>query len=82
LIDSRPGSVALLPALPSGWKEGRVTGLRARGGLTVDIEWKNGVVKTARLLADKPQDVRVSVRGTAGERTMHLAAGAATTLQF
>ena len=82
LIDSGDGALALLPALPSGWKDGRVKGLRAKGGLTVDIEWKNGVVKTATLCADKPQDVRVSARGTAGERIMHLAAGASTPLQF
>ena len=49
LIQSHTGCVELLPALPNVWSSGSVSGLRARGGLTVSMSWKDGRVVEATI---------------------------------
>ena len=43
LIQSHNGVIRILPCLPKQWKKGKVKGLRARGGITVDIQWGEGI---------------------------------------
>ncbi len=49
LLQSHAGVIHLLPALPDEWKEGRVSGLKARGNVTVDMTWKDGTLTEAWL---------------------------------
>jgi alpha-L-fucosidase 2 len=58
LLYSRPGLIELLPALPKAWAaSGRVSGVGARGGFTLDFSWR-----ASRLIS-------VTVHSVAGERT-------------
>ena len=52
LLQSHAGELAILPALPSAWPSGSVTGLRARGGIGVDITWAPGRTIGVRLRPD------------------------------
>lgn len=67
LLQSHRANIHILPALPASWREGKVSGLKARGGYTVDIEWKDGSVK-ARITSPTPGTVTL-VCGS-GSRTL------------
>ena len=41
LLQSHLSDIYLLPAMPDAWKEGSVTGLKARGNFEVGIRWQN-----------------------------------------
>ncbi|MFI6825747.1 glycosyl hydrolase family 95 catalytic domain-containing protein [Kribbella sp. NPDC050241] len=73
LLQSHTDEIELLPARPTEWPTGQVTGLRARGGVTVDITWSPDGSE-AVLTADRDQqrtirhgDSRTTVTLTAGD---------------
>lgn len=49
LIQSHLNYIHLLPALPKAWAEGRIKGLKARGGFQVDLKWKNQQLENASI---------------------------------
>ena len=49
LQSDEDGTLHPLPAMPSKWKDGYVKGIRARGGKTVDLEWKDGKVSSMKV---------------------------------
>lgn len=70
LVQSREGVLDLLPALPSHWRQGSVEGLRARGGLTLDLEWRDGRPTSLRVTSTRPQTVIVRWGESSQEVTM------------
>jgi alpha-L-fucosidase 2 len=63
LLQSQSGEIELLPALPDAWKNGKVTGLRARGAFQVDIAWQNGKLIAATIHSDAGEPCSVSYSG-------------------
>ncbi|MEQ7007092.1 glycoside hydrolase N-terminal domain-containing protein [Actinopolymorpha sp. B17G11] len=62
LVQSFDGTIRLLPALPADWPDGEVRGIRARGGLVVDLSWRDGRISTAtarKVTGVDPESVRV-----------------------
>lgn len=72
------GELLLLPALPEKWRSGSLTGLRARGGVTLDIFWKDGCLAQAVIRA--PEGYRGTVHLGDACRTILLNPGEYLTL--
>ena len=62
LLQSHKGNIHLLPALPPTWKKGSIKGLKARGGYTVDMEWKEGKIVAAYITSPYKQTVNIQYK--------------------
>ncbi len=69
--------IHLLPALPKAWPTGEVTGLCARGGVTVDMTWKDEKLSTTKLFSRHGADTRLRYGGRT--TAVNLPAGQAVT---
>jgi alpha-L-fucosidase 2 len=64
LVQSWGGEIRILPALPRAWPDGLVHGLRARGGIEVDLDWAGGRATRVQLRGKPGQAAKVRI----GER--------------
>ncbi len=60
LLQSHEGFLRILPALPPEWADGEVKGLRARGGYTVSVSWRQGKLARAEIRADREGTLKLS----------------------
>lgn len=59
LLQSHQGFLRLLPALPPSWKNGKITGLKARGNIQVAIEWKESVLTKVTLNSPVEKTIKI-----------------------
>jgi alpha-L-fucosidase 2 len=80
LMQSHAGEIVLLPALPKAWPDGHFRGLRARGGLEIDLVWRGGKPVSAQLRSGPGGTY--TVRAAGRPQTLTLRAGETRRLRF
>ncbi|KQS04711.1 hypothetical protein ASG11_11000 [Sphingomonas sp. Leaf357] len=70
LMQSHDGRLRILPALPGAWPDGSITGIRARGGVAVDIVWRGGLAR--RVLLRPERDATFAISPPPGQRLMRV----------
>lgn len=60
LMQSHEGFIRILPTLPPNWETGSISGLKARGNIEGDMEWKSGQLIKLGLLSQKddPKNIK------------------------
>ena len=62
LLQSQGEAIEILPALPTAWPTGAIRGIRARGGITADLVWERGTLRTIALTAAREREISVRYR--------------------
>ncbi len=69
------GEITLIPALPEEWSAGQITGLKGKGGLTIDLAWENGKLTSAVIDSVWEQKISLRIGPTGPARTVFLREG-------
>ena len=64
LLQSHRSIIRILPALPDAWANGKVAGLRARGGFGIDIAWAGGRVRSVTVQSYFGKPCRIAATGS------------------
>ena len=78
VLQSYNDEILILPALPKAWPTGSVKGLKARGGIGLDLAWRDGVPERLTLRAKGA----IKTRLVHGEQTLDIALKAGETANF
>ncbi|MBN2000056.1 glycoside hydrolase family 95 protein [candidate division KSB1 bacterium] len=78
LLQSQNGEIHVLPALPSAWPKGRISGLVARGNFVIDMEWKDGKLNKLNITSRSGGDCKVRY----GQSTAELQTTAGETIKM
>ena len=65
IMQSHSDTIEVLPALPTAWRDGTMTGMKAVGNFTVDITWANNKATSVRIVSHKGQPLMVKADGIA-----------------
>jgi alpha-L-fucosidase 2 len=63
LIQSHEGYINLLPALPKEWASGKLSGIKARGGYEISMDWNNGKINSAAVYSSAGGKIRIKSGG-------------------
>lgn len=59
LMQSHTGDIYILPALPSAWDKGEISGIKAKNGAEVSIKWDNGKATEIKIVPAVDGDITI-----------------------
>ena len=68
IMQSQSDTIEVLPALPSAWTAGTMTGMKAVGNFTVDITWSAGKATRVRVVSHKGQPLMIKAADIASAK--------------